>query len=328
MKNIAVIGGGYWGSNLIRNFYELESLALICDSDLTRKDYYKNLYPDILFTTNYDSVLKDENIKGVVIATPSISHYNLAKEALTNGKDVFVEKPICLNLSDGEDLVKKSNELNKILMVGHILQYHPAIIKLKKLIDSGYLGKIYYIYSNRLNTGKIRTEEDVMMSLTPHDVSVIIGLLNDYPISINSIGGNYIQKNIADITITTMEFKTGIKTHIFVNWLSPIKEQKLVIIGSKRMIVFDGVDNKLISYNHEIKWENQIPVINKADGKIIEIEKLEPLKEECRHFINCIQNRTQPKTDGKEALKVLSILKHCENSLKTGCRLDNLVPFE
>lgn len=324
MKNIAVCGAGWWGKNLIRNFYELGCLSVICDSDISKKEYFQSLYPDIPFITDYNSILKDENIKGIVIATPPITHYSLAIDAITNKKDVFIEKPMCVDLSNAKELIKKADELNRVLMVGHILQYHPAIIKLKEFIDNNYLGEIYYIYSNRLNTGKIRTIENVFWSLAPHDVSVITGLLNDYPISISSTGGNYIQHDIADITMTTMEFKSGIKTHIFVNWLSPIKEQKLVIVGSKRMIIFDGVDNKLVLYSHEIKWENQVPIINKVKGEIINIEKLEPLKEECLHFIDCIQTRKQPKTDGKEALKVLSILKHCENSLKTGCRLNNL----
>jgi UDP-2-acetamido-3-amino-2,3-dideoxy-glucuronate N-acetyltransferase len=319
MKNIACLGAGYWGSNLIRNFYELESLALICDSDTTRKEYYKNLYPDIPFTTNYDSVLKDESIKGVVIATPSISHYNLAKEALTNKKDVFIEKPICLNLIDAKKLIEQANNLNKILMVGHILQYHPAITKLKELIDSNYLGKIYYVYSNRLNIGKIRTEENVTLSFAPHDISVIQMLLNDTPESVFSTGGNYLQENIADTTMTIMKFKNGVQAHIFVSWLNPFKEQKLVIIGSDKMIVFDDtIENKLVSYNHKIAWENQIPTIAKAKGEVIDIKKLEPLKEECRHFIECIQARRRPKTDGKEGLQVLHTLLLCENSLRTG----------
>lgn len=319
MGNIACLGAGYWGSNLIRNFYELNSLAIICDSDLTRREYYKNLYPDIPFTTNYDSILKDKNIKGVVIATPSISHYNLARDALTNGKNVFIEKPICLNELDASELIKQADSLNKILMVGHILQYHPAITKLKELIDSDYLGKIYYIYSNRLNIGKIRTEENVTLSFAPHDISVIQFLLNDVPESVFSTGGNYLQKNIADTTMTVMKFKNGVQAHIFVSWLNPFKEQKLVIVGSEKMIVFDDtIENKLISYSHKIEWENQIPTIAKAKGEVISTEKLEPLKEECRHFIDCIQTRRQPKTDGKEALQVLHTLLLCENSLRTG----------
>jgi UDP-2-acetamido-3-amino-2,3-dideoxy-glucuronate N-acetyltransferase len=319
MKNIAIIGSGCWGKNLIRCFYELEYLSVICDTDYSKKNYFEKLYPDISFTIDYESILKNKDIKAIIIATPPSTHYELADKALTNNKDVFIEKPICLNLKDAEDLVKEANKLNKILMVGHILQYHPAIIKLKKLIDSGYLGKIYYIYSNRLNTGKIRTEEDVTMSLTPHDISVIQFLLNDIPESVFSTGGNYLQKNIADTTMTIMKFKNGVQAHIFVSWLNPFKEQKLVIVGSEKMIVFDDtIENKLISYSHKIEWENQIPTIAKAKGEVISTEKLEPLKEECRHFIDCIQTRRQAKTDGKEGLSVLHTLLLCESSLRTG----------
>lgn len=326
MKNIAVCGAGWWGKNLIRNFYELGSLGLICDSDPLRKEYYKNLYPDIPFTNDYNSVLNNKNIKAVVIATPAETHYNLAKAALTNDKDVFVEKPICLDTTEAEKLVEQAECMKKILMVGHVLQYHPAITKLKELIDTNYLGKINYIYSNRLNIGKIRTSENVTLSFAPHDISVILMLLNDYPISIYSTGGTYLQNNIADVTMTTMKFSSNINAHIFVSWLNPFKEQKLVVIGSERMIVFDDtIENKLISYNHEIKWENQVPIINKAKGEVIEIEKSEPLKEECRHFIECIENRQQPKTNSMEGLRVLNILLLCDHSLKTGCQLNDLM---
>lgn len=326
MKNIACIGGGYWGKNLIRNFYELDSLAMICDSDSSRKDYYKNLYPDVQFTEDYNSVLNNKNIKAVVIATPAETHYDLATAALVNEKDVFVEKPMCLDYFWAHKLVEQSETINKILMVGHVLQYHPAITKLKELIDLNYLGKINYIYSNRLNIGKIRTSENVTLSFAPHDISVILMLLNDYPKSIYSTGGTYLQSDIADVTMTTMKFDSNIDAHIFVSWLNPFKEQKLVVVGSKRMIVFDDtIEDKLISYNHEIKWENQVPIVNKAKGEIIEVVKSEPLKEECRHFIECVENRTKPKTDGREGLRVLNILLLCEHSLKTGCRLNDLI---
>lgn len=318
MKNIGVIGCGYWGKNLVRNFYELKSLYAICDIDENNLKSFREKYSDVIFYNDYKNLLKDPKAKAVVIATPSITHYTLTKESLLADKDVFVEKPIALNYKDGEELVSLAKEKNKILMVGHILEYHPAIIKLKELINKGKVGKINYVYSNRLNLGKFRTEENILWSFAPHDISVILNILGEMPEKVWAHGGNYLNPNITDVTITTMDFPSGVKVHIFVSWLHPYKEQKLVIIGDKKMIVFDDVNpkDKLFLYNHRIDWIGRQPVPYPEKAQPVKIKKKEPLKSECEHFIKCITSRKTPQTDGNNALQVLKILEACQASLK------------
>ena len=317
-KNIAVIGCGYWGKNLVRNFYELNSLYAICDVDRKRLKSFKEKHPDLVVYNDYKTLLKKPEIDAIVIATPAATHYAVVKEALLANKDVFVEKPLALHYKEGKELVSLAEEKDKILMVGHILEYHPAVIKLKKMINKGELGKINYIYSNRLNLGKIRTEENILWSFAPHDISVIIGLLEEMPEEVTAHGGNYLNPNIADVTVTTMNFPSGAKSHIFVSWLHPYKEQKLVIIGDKKMIMFDDVNpkNKLFLYSHKIDWIERLPVPRPEEAQPLKIEEKEPLKSECEHFIDCITSRKTPKTDGNSGLRVLKILEACQQSLK------------
>lgn len=317
-KNIAVIGCGYWGKNLVRNFYELEALHSICDADEKRLKDFKEKYPDVNSSKDFKQILDNTDIKAVVISTPAVTHFNLAKEALQAEKDVYVEKPIALTYKEGKELLNLAKGKNKILMVGHILQYHSAVLKLKELIKAGELGKINYIYSNRLNLGKIRTEENILWSFAPHDISVILDLLDEFPVDISANGGNYLNPDITDVTITTMNFLSGVKAHIFVSWLHPYKEQKLIVIGDKKMILFDDVnkENKLFEYDHKIDWIDRLPVPRPEEAKPIEIEQTEPLKVECQHFIDCIASRKTPRTDGENGLRVLRVLEACQKSLK------------
>jgi len=317
-KNIAIVGCGYWGKNLVRNFYELNSLHTICDEDEKRLKSFKEKYPDLNIHNNYKTLLEKIEIEAVVIATPAVTHYTLAKEALLANKDVFVEKPISLNYREGEELVSLAKEKDKILMVGHILEYHPAVIKLNKIVNKGELGKINYIYSNRLNLGKIRTEENILWSFAPHDISIILDLLGEMPDEVSAHGGNYLNPHITDVTVTTMNFPSGTKAHIFVSWLHPYKEQKLIIIGDKKMIVFNDVDpeNKLLMYSHKIDWIKRLPVPRPEEAEPISFEQKEPLRSECKHFIECIASRKAPKTDGHSGLRVLKILEACQESLK------------
>jgi len=316
-RNISVIGCGYWGKNLVRNFYELESLYAICDSDQKVLNQFKKHYPDIKYFNSFSTLLKDQKIKAVAISTPAISHYDLASQALNAEKDVFVEKPIALNYENGERLVSLAHKKNRILMVGHLLQYHPALKKLKEMIDKGELGKINYIYSNRLNLGKFRTEENILWSFAPHDISVILKLLGEMPDNISAHGGNYLNQNVTDVTVTNMEFPSGTKAHIFVSWLHPYKEQKLVVVGDKSMVMFNDIEpnNKLLFYNHKVDWIDRMPVPKPENAEPVPIENIEPLKKECQHYIDCIKSRKKPMTDGKEGLKVLKVLEACQNSL-------------
>lgn len=316
-KFVALVGCGYWGENLVRNFYDLGALRTICDIRQERLEFFKQKYLNIETTNSFKEVLLSSNIKAVAISSPAVTHYELVKKALLYGKDVFVEKPLALNIGEAGELVRLAQKQKRILMVGHILQYHPAISKLKGIIDSNKLGKIQYIYSSRLNIGKLRTEENILWSFAPHDISVVLMLLGEEPVKVNAFGGSYITEGVHDITVTTLEFRNGIRSHIFVSWLHPYKEQKLIVIGSKTMVVFDDLtEEKLFVYPHKIEWvQGKIPFAKKAECKPVKVEKKEPLREELEHFIECVMHRKIPRTDGYEALRVLKVLKLAEKSL-------------
>ncbi|MDM8544487.1 Gfo/Idh/MocA family oxidoreductase [Desulfococcaceae bacterium HSG9] len=315
-SNIAVIGSGYWGKNLIRSFHQLGTLKLICDKNEILLRQFKEQYPDIEVSMSFGDILERNDIHAIVIATPAETHFTLAREALQAGKHVFVEKPVALKEKDGKILVELAEQNDLILMVGHILQYHPAVLKLKHLIDSGYLGKIRYLYSNRLNLGKIRVEENILWSFAPHDISVILMLLGEMPESVYASGGAYLQQQIPDTTLTILDFPSGVKAHIFVSWLHPFKEQKLIVVGDEKMAVFDDVSlQKLTIYPHKIDWVERMPVASKANAEFIDVDMQEPLKAECLHFLECIGSGKQPRTDGREGLRVLQILEASQLSI-------------
>lgn len=318
IPSIAVIGGGYWGKNLVRNISQLGALKLISDKDEDALIRFNEQYPDVNITQTVDDVIARKDIDAVVISTPAETHYYIAREALLSGKHVFVEKPLALQVEEATDLIAIAKEQNQILMVGHLLQYHPVFIRLKEMVENGELGKINYIYSHRLNLGKIRREENILWSFAPHDISMILSLAGELPESIQATGGYYLQKKIADVTTTHFEFPSGLVAQIFVSWLHPFKEQKLVVVGSKKMAVFDDTKDwkyKLLVYPHEIKWEKNIPTPHKAEPEFQEIEEKEPLRTECQHFIECIINNNQPKTDGEEGINVLKVLNASQLSL-------------
>jgi UDP-2-acetamido-3-amino-2,3-dideoxy-glucuronate N-acetyltransferase len=317
-QNIAVIGCGYWGRNLVRIFAELGALHTICDSDPQNFGQLGQLYPHIEQETKFEWVLANREISGVVIATPAGLHYAMTKQALEAGKDVFVEKPLSLSVNEGRELVDLAEKTGRVLMVGHLLEYHPAIVKLKELIDSGELGKVNYIYSNRLNLGKFRAEENILWSFAPHDISVILRLLGEMPQQVSAHGGQYLNQGIADVTVSTIKFRGGTNAHIFVSWLHPYKEQKLVVIGDRRMAVFDDVspENKLVLYENCIEWRGRAPVPHRQEAIPVKFTMVEPLKLECQDFINCLMSRQKPRTDGRSGLKVLKILDACQQSLE------------
>ncbi|MEW5804530.1 MAG: Gfo/Idh/MocA family oxidoreductase [bacterium] len=324
MIKVAVVGAGYWGKNLVRNFYELGALKTVCDKQQDLKQSYLEKYPGLSFTDDPRTVMDDQDVAAVVIAAPAEIHYSLVRKALLAGKHVFVEKPLALDVAQGEELVSLAEQKGLTLMIGHILQYHPAVLKLKQLIDQGELGKVDYVYSNRLNIGKIRSEENILWSFAPHDISVILMLLNEFPMSIQASGGEYLQKKVADVTLTSMQFKSGVNAHIFVSWLHPFKEQKLVVVGDKRMAVFDDVSQeKLFLYPHTIEWKERQPVASKAQPVAVPFQMEEPLRAECQHFLDCIREKKQPRTNGQEGLQVLKVLDACQRSLdQEGKKID------
>ena len=314
---LAVIGAGYWGANLIRVFRQLQVLARICESSPRRIEEVCAIHPDVPIERSHDAVLNDSSIDGVVIATPAETHYALAKAALRAGKDVFVEKPMTLHSRETEDLTALAESRARVLMVGHLLEYHPAILRLAQLIEEGYLGRVEYIYSNRLNLGKVRREENALWSFAPHDISVILLLLKQMPIQVTATGGTYLQPNIADVTVSTMLFDRGARAHLFVSWLHPYKEQKLVIVGEKRMAVFDDVrkTDKLQVYDKRIDLVEGQFVVERPVGQSIEFPPDEPLVMECRHFLECMESRQVPKTDGHDAWRVLRVMEASQRSL-------------
>ncbi len=319
-NKIACIGAGYWGKNLVRNLEGLGVLSWVCETDSELRRQLAVAYPAVGFTDNLEQVLADPKVAGVAIATPAETHGELVQRALLADKDVMVEKPLCLSVNHGENLVRLAKARRRILMVGHLLWYHPAIIKLKELVDEGELGRIQYIYSNRLNLGRIRREENILWSFAPHDVSVILGLLREMPDTVEAQGGNYLHDQIADVTVSLLTFPSGVKSHIFVSWLHPFKEQKLVVIGNRKMAVFDDLESehKLLLYPHTIEWKNHVPLACRAEAQPVRFDPEEPLRAECRHFLQCIETRETPCTDGREGLRVLKVLQECQVALGNG----------
>ena len=319
IPKVAVIGSGYWGRNLVRNYHELGALKLICDKNESVILDFEKQYQGIETCLALSDVLGRSDVDAVVIATPAETHFTIARESLLAGKHVFVEKPLVLNEDEGSVLIRLADQKQKILMVGHLLQYHPVFVKLRKLVKSGDLGKINYIYSHRLNLGKIRREENILWSFAPHDISMILSLAGEMPEAVLTTGANYLNQKIADVTTTHMEFQSGLHSHIFVSWLHPFKEQKLVVVGDQKMAVFDDTKEwayKLLVYPHKISWENNLPVPIKAKPDFIEMPPDEPLKLECQHFLHCISNGSRPLTDGSEGLQVLKVLKASQYSLE------------
>jgi len=317
MANVAVLGCGSWGKNLVRNFAALGALRVACDTDPAKLARVKEQYPDLAVANSSSEILADPAVRAVVIATPAAAHYAHAQEALEAGKDVFVEKPLALTVEEGGSLVALAERSQRILMVGHLLRYHPGILKLKELVDNGSLGKIQYVYSNRLNLGKFRTEENILWSFAPHDISVILHLLGERPVQVEARGGSYLHPERADVTVTTLRFPSGVTGHIFVSWLHPYKEQKLVVVGDRGMVVFDDVakERKLTLYNHSVDWVERVPVPRPEDAQEVAFPPEEPMRAECRHFLECVATRKRPQTDGAEGLAVLEVLAACQRGL-------------
>ncbi len=317
-KNICVIGSGYWGKNHIKTLYNLGALYGVLDNNSDSLKKISKQYNDIKIYQSLDVALKDNNIMGFTICTPAETHYKLAKKIIESKKHILVEKPFTLKIEDAEDLVNLSEKNSINLMVGHVLLFHPAIIKIKELIKNGKIGSLQYLYSNRLNLGQIRTKENVFWSLAPHDIAIFQYFTDSYPESIKSNGSAFLQKGIADSTITQLRYSNGIEGHIFVSWLHPFKEHRLVVIGSDAMITFDDTDKSkpLKLYEKNYKMKDGIP--EKIDGPVefIEYKYKKPLTEELKVFIDSIESKKESISNGKHALDVTKILVEASRSLK------------
>ena len=318
--DLALIGAGYWGKNLARNFHQLGVLRLLCDADEEALGRFNAEYDGLETCPDPEQVFTNGTITRVAIAAPAKLHYRLAKRAIEAGKDVFVEKPLCLDVAEAEELIRLADNRQRILMVGHLLQYHPCVRRLRELAGSGALGQLQYITSNRLNLGKIRREENALWSFAPHDLSVILSLAGDrLPKRVTCTGGSYLTSGIADTTLMAMRFDGGVGAHVYVSWLNPFKEQKLTVIGSEGMLVFDDTlpwEQKLLLFRDHLAWgDGGVPEPNKSAGEPVEVPEDEPLRCECEHFLEATANRTAPRTDGREGLRVLRTLHAAQASL-------------
>lgn len=316
---IAVIGCGRWGINHVRTAHKLiQNDLTVCDFSESAKQKVENISGEIEFVSDIEFIVNNSDIKGVIIATPAETHFAIAKRMMEAGKDVLIEKPITLQSKDAIELENIAKKLNRILMVGHILLYHPAIIKVKELVNSGKIGKLQYIYSNRLNLGALRSEENVLWSFAPHDISVIQYLTETKPVEVTANGAQILQNNIEDTTMTYLIYPNNIHAHIFVSWLHPFKEQRLVVIGDLGMIVFEDslTENKLKFFKKGFqKVDGQIEKFD-SPFEVIDFKPAQPLEEEQKHFMDCIENREEPLTNGKHAIEVLEILERASSSMK------------
>jgi UDP-2-acetamido-3-amino-2,3-dideoxy-glucuronate N-acetyltransferase len=316
---IALVGCGYWGKNLCRNFNDLGALAFVVDATESGQVTARSLAPNAIISDIFDDILGDDQIQGIALATPAETHADLAIQAMRAGKDVFVEKPMALTLEDAEKMEKVGEETGRILMVGHLLEYHPAVLKLREMIASGELGKINYIYSNRLNFGMVRTEENALWSFAPHDVAVILRLMGQAPVEVSACGGSYLTNGIADTTLSNLRFSDASRAHIFVSWLHPFKEQRLVVVGDKKMAIFNDIapfGEKLQLFPQNVEFDGVMPLLKKEDAEFVDHLNTEPLREECSHFLDCIQYRNQPLTNAQSGIDVLKVLHACQKSIE------------
>ena len=329
MIGIAVVGAGAWGKNHIRVFSEIPNVRLkyICDRDRTKLSQIEKGYPQSKLVESLDPVLRDPEINGVVVASSAVSHCSLTKEILRAGKDVLVEKPMALNLNDAQEMIEVAEKERRILMVGHLLIYHPVVDRLRKMITSGELGKVHYIYTQRVNLGTIRQDENALWSFAPHDLSVILHLLEEEPVAVSAHGESYIQRGIEDVVFVNLHFSDGKMANIHLSWLDPHKLRRITLVGSKKMVVFDDMETleKLKIYDKGVGSPSydtygEYLSLRFGDITIPNVRMLEPLRAETEHFVQCIESRKEPKTGGRDGLRVVSILIAAQRSLEgKGC---------
>lgn len=326
MVQVAVVGVGGWGKNLARNYFQIPECTLkyICDLDKNKLEQLRLQLPGTVITTCFEDLLEDSDLQAIVIATTASTHYTLCKAALQAGKDVFVEKPFVLCVDQAEELIQMAAQEGRILMVGHLLEYHPVINRLKRMIDSQELGHIYYIYTQRVNLGTVRNDENALWNFSPHDVSSVLYLLGQEPSDVSARGQSYLQAGIEDVVFLTLNFHGQSMAHIHVSWLDPHKIRKITIVGSKKMAVFDDIESteKLRVYDKSAEQNGnynsfaEYVTLRFGDITIPHLKIEEPLRVECQHFLECIRERKQPLSDGVDGLRVLKILEAAQRSLK------------
>ncbi len=319
---VAVLGCGAWGTNHLRVWAELGALRAACDTRPSALDAVAAAHPAIALTASIEEILARDDIDAVVVATPAATHADLAARALAAGKDVLVEKPLALRVQDAEMLVDLAAKRSAVLMVGHVVEFHPAFVKLADLVRNGQLGRILYVYANRLNFGRVRTEESALWSFAPHDLAVLLRLVGSMPAEVACHGGAYLRDGVADVTMLTLTFPAGTRAHVFVSWLHPFKEHRFIVVGDKQMAIVDDTapwPEKLLLYAHTMDWtEGQVPVAQRALAEAVDLVAAEPLRIECQHFLECIRSRRAPLTDGTSGLAVLRLLEAGDRSLRAG----------
>jgi len=326
MIEVAVAGIGGWGKNLARNYFQISdaNLRFVCDLDEDKLGAARVQYPGAITTSRFEDLLEDPKLNGIVISTSAPTHYRLAKRALLANKDVYVEKPFVLKVAEAEELISLAESTGNILMVGHLLEYHPVVTKLKEMIDAGELGDIYYIYSQRLNLGTVREDENALWNFAPHDISAILYLLGKEPVDISARGQSYLQEGVEDVVFFTLTFGDSTMASIHVSWLDPHKVRKLTIVGSKKMAVFDDLEanEKLRIYDKGARFTTDYDTyaeyigLRFGDITIPYIKTGEPLRAECMHFLECIKTRNTPISDGYDGLRVVRVLDAAQRSLK------------
>jgi len=328
MTTTAVIGTGYWGKNLVRVFYRLpeSDLAYLCDADSSSLERVGREYPGVKLTSDYREVLGDEKVEAVAIATPAASHFELARAALLAGKHTFVEKPLTVEVAHAEQLVELAGKAGRLLMAGHLLIYHPAVEMLKRMVDGDELGRIYYIYAQRVNLGVVRRDENALWSLAPHDVSIILHLLGKGPAEVSARGGCYIRSGIEDVVFMVMRFASGEIAHVQLSWLDPHKERKITVVGNRKMVVFDDMQgsekikvfDKGVNPSGEYFSYTDLLSLREGDILIPQLKMEEPLMLECSHFLACAANGGECRSSGLEGLAVVRVLDAAGRSLAGG----------
>ena len=324
--NVAVVGLGYWGPNLLRNLYELHRCdrLIACDLDQSKLDRVKSRYPVVEITQDFKQILDDKDIDSVVIATPVSYHYPLAKQVLESGKHVFVEKPFTAARAEAVDLINLGKQNGKIVMVGHTFEFSPPVLKIKEILDKGDLGDIYYISASRVNLGLHQKDVSVIWDLAPHDFSCIFFWLNEQPTTVSAMGGAYVQSGIPDVAFVNLEFSSGCIANVQLSWLAPSKLRRTTIVGSEKMLVYDDTENieKVKIYDKGVDYKDPETFgeyhLSYRSGDVLSprLDSFEPLRREMTHFLDCSENNITPQTDGNNGLRVVKTLEAAELSLK------------
>ena len=322
---IACVGAGYWGKNLVRVFHDLPDVHLrqVCDASPEIRSAIQHQYPEVPVTASYDEVLGDDALDAVVLAVPAADHYELARRALERGKHVYVEKPMTLDAATSAHLVELAAERDRVLMVGHLLKYHPAVQMLHDLVREGTLGDLYYLYSQRVNLGIVRRDENALWSLAPHDISVILYLLGQEPDAVSARGECYLQPDIEDVVFANLHFADGKMAQMQLSWLDPHRIRRLTVVGSRKMAVFDDVESteKVRIYDKSAErpqYDSYGDSIALRFGDVVipRLQMAEPLKLECQHFSECVRTGQAPRSDGRDGLRVVRVLEAAQASLR------------